>query len=271
MDQLRVDLLDIIADDWPMTCRQVFYQAVSAGIIEKTEGEYKNTVIRLLGEMRRSGDLPYRWIADNTRWMRKPTTHDSIEAALHNAAISYRRSLWRDQPDYVELWSEKDTLAGSLYQITAEWDIPLMVTKGYPSITYLYEAAENIADQGKPTTIYYCGDHDPSGQDIERFAREQLAIMAPDAHIDFRRLAVLPDQIEEYQLPLRPTKKTDSRSKGFEGGSVELDAIAPRELRRIVRAAIERHVDTDLHVRTLQIEDAERATMKRIAQRGLVA
>lgn len=267
MDAKRAGLRELLENDWPMTCRQTFYRAVSAGLVEKTEGAYKNTVIRLLVEMRRSGEIPYNRIADNTRWMRKPQSHDSLEAALHNAAISYRRSVWNDQPEYVELWSEKDALAGVIYEVTAEWDVPLLVTRGYPSITYLYEAAANIAAQGKPATIYYCGDHDPSGIDIERFAREQIVAMAPDVKVRFQRLAVLPEQIDEYDLPLRPTKKTDSRSKNFRGGSVEVDAIPPRELRRIVRDAIESHVDPDVHARMRQNEQQERDTLRTIAAR----
>jgi hypothetical protein len=54
--------------------RGVFYQAVTRGLVAKTEAEYKRTVIRLLGIMRREGELPYGWIADETRWMRKPAS-----------------------------------------------------------------------------------------------------------------------------------------------------------------------------------------------------
>jgi hypothetical protein len=55
-----------------MTVRQGFYREVGAGIVAKTENEYKRTVLRLLVETRRKDRIPYSWIADNTRWMRKP-------------------------------------------------------------------------------------------------------------------------------------------------------------------------------------------------------
>jgi hypothetical protein len=32
--------------------------------------------------MRRARELPYDWLADNTRWQRKPRTFDSVEDAL---------------------------------------------------------------------------------------------------------------------------------------------------------------------------------------------
>src|SRR5579884_1723964 len=135
-------LYETLAEDNPMTVRQVFYQLVSRGVIAKTETEYKATVGRLLTDMRRAGEIPFGWIADNTRWMRKPGTYSSMEQALQRTAEAYRRSLWDNQGVYVEVWLEKDALAGVLYRATESWDVPLMVTRGYPSLSYLYDAAE---------------------------------------------------------------------------------------------------------------------------------
>ena len=162
-----------------MTVRQVFYQAVSAGLIAKTEREYKNSIVRLLGKMRILGDIPWGWIADSTRWMRKPQTFSSLEAALERTARTYRRALWDTQPVHVEVWSEKDALAGVLYEETERWDVPLMVTRGYPSLSYLYEAAEAVEAEEKPTFVYYFGDYDPSGLDISRNVEERLREFAP--------------------------------------------------------------------------------------------
>jgi hypothetical protein len=59
--------------------------------------------------------------------------------------------------------------------------------------------------------------------------------MARANTVHFKRLAVLPGQITEWNLPTRPTKTSDSRSRNFGGDvSVELDAIEPDRLRSIV-------------------------------------
>src|SRR4051812_14932616 len=63
-------IISVLTEENPMTVRQVFYQLVSRGAISKSEAEYKQTVIRLLTNLRRSGRVPFDWIADNTRWMR---------------------------------------------------------------------------------------------------------------------------------------------------------------------------------------------------------
>ena len=106
-----------------------------------------------------------------------------------------------------------------LYPITAQYDVPLMVTRGYPSLTFLHSAAEGILAEDKPAFLYYLGDHDPSGVHIPQKVESDLREMACGAQIHFERIAVNVDQIEAWNLPTRPTKKTDSRSKAFRGAS----------------------------------------------------
>lgn len=118
---------------------------------------------------------------------------------------------------------------------------------------------------GKPCYIYQFGDHDPSGVAIAESIERRLREFAPTAAIHFYRVAVTPEQIEQYDLPTRPTKKTDSRAKGWIGGSVELDAIPPAELREIVQWCIERHIDAEALAALELTEDAERETIRHIA------
>jgi hypothetical protein len=197
--------------------------------------------------------------------MRKPRTYTGLHAMLKQTAEFYRRALWDDQDVYVEVWLEKDALAGVVYDITGEYDVPLMVTRGYSSLSFLHSAAETIADQQKPAYLYYFGDWDPSGKDINRAVEAGLREMAPDAEIYFHRVAVTEAQIEGLHLPTRPTKKTDSRARNFRGESVELDAMPPDYLRALVLSVIESHIDQDHLERLRTIEQAERATLDRIA------
>src|SRR5262245_57882004 len=91
----RAALLDIIEAGRPMTVWQVFYQATVHDLVEKAERGYRNVQTDLT-VMRRTGELPYDWLADNTRWERKPLSFDSIEQALRDTAQFYRKSLWID-------------------------------------------------------------------------------------------------------------------------------------------------------------------------------
>jgi len=261
---VRDAIIDVTNGYRRMTVRQVYYQLVTRGVIEKTEQEYKGTVCRLLAEMRRDGTIPYSKIADNTRWMRKPDTYSGLEQMLAHTRDVYRRAIWDEQDAYTEVWLEKEALAGVLVDVTAKWDVPLMVTRGYPSLSYVHSAAQAIAAQGKPAFLYYFGDRDPSGVDIDRFVEEQILEMAPGVDLHFERVAVTEAQLEELQLPTRPTKKTDSRSKSFKGESVEVDAIDPDTLCEICEACITRHVDQDAYDRMIEVEDAERDTLARM-------
>jgi hypothetical protein len=251
----------------PMTVRQVFYLMTTQGVVAKTEKEYKQTVGRLLLQMRVAGDIPFHWIADNTRWMRKPRTFSSMDEALRQTAQTYRRALWDEQEVYVEVWIEKDALAGVLLEETEPWDVPLMVSRGFSSITYLYEAAMSIKAQDKPAFLYYFGDHDPSGVHIDRSIERRLREFAPDAEIHFERVAVRPEQITAWDLPTRPTKKSDSRSKTFQGDSVEVDAIPPEQLRQLVHDCIVQHVDHHALSAVQAVEACERSLLFRLGRR----
>ncbi|MEK1930847.1 MAG: hypothetical protein AAAC47_13920, partial [Pararhizobium sp.] len=235
----RAALFDIIKAGRPMTVRQVFYQATVYGLVEKAETGY-GKVQDDLKKMRRSGWLPYDWLTDSTRWQRKQRSFDTLQDALDHTAAFYRRSLWTDADCQVEIWLEKDALAGVVVPITHHWDVPLMVARGYASLSFLHSAAQDLSADGRPAYIYHLGDYDPSGVNAGEKIEETLRDMAKDVVIHFERLAVTPEQITGMNLPTRPTKKSDTRSKNFGSNiSVELDAIPPHALRSLVNDAIE--------------------------------
>src|SRR5207244_1489510 len=127
-------LYTIVLEMRPMTVRQVFYQATVRGIVEKSEAGYTKVQTDLV-LMRRAGLMPYGWLADNTRWQRKPDTFNSPEEALAETARFYRKALWADAGAYVEVWLEKDALSGVVYPVTELYDVPLMVARGYASLS----------------------------------------------------------------------------------------------------------------------------------------
>jgi len=247
----------------PMIVRQVFYQASVRGIVDKSESGYTKVQTDLV-QMRRAGVLPYDWLADNTRWQRKPNTFTSVQEALEETARFYRKALWADADAYVELWLEKDALAGVVYPITSMYDVPLMVARGYASLSFLHSAAEYINSLDVPTYIYHFGDFDPSGVNAGEKIEQTLREMAPDAEIYFERVAVTREQITAWNLPTRPTKKTDSRAKNFGDVSVELDAIEPDQLRDLVEQAIQRHLPAHQFRILKEAEASERELLTRL-------
>jgi hypothetical protein len=257
--------------DKPVTVRQTFYQLTVAGAVPKTEAQGYRPVQRQLVEMRRDGLIPYNWIADNTRWMRKPTSFANLSDFFERSAHFFRQDLWIDADAYLEIWIEKDALAGTVDPVTEEYDVPLMVARGFASESFLYSTAENIVASNKPAFVYHLGDFDPSGwaasRDIDGRLGDLVERLGGDpGGVAFKRLAVHPAQIASWNLPTRPTKETDTRCQGFyaEHGdgapSVELDAIHPDHLRALVRDAIERHIDP----RRLALLRDEEATAREV-------
>jgi hypothetical protein len=255
-----------------MTVRQVFYQLVARGVIEKSEEQYQSTVIRLMTEMRLSGDLPFDWVVDESRRVRVTETYDNIQQALEQTAKFYRRSVLEQSADYVEVWVEKDALAGVMWDVTSDYDVPLMVSRGMPSLTFLHGSAlaiQRAAERGKQAYIYQFGDHDPSGVLIPQVIKRRLTEMceqhygvnAPVPTVE--RVALTEKQIGRYHLPTRPTKRDGNRhAAGFVGRSVELDALTPRVLRDMVRKVIERHISPAATMALRVAEDSERELLR---------
>jgi hypothetical protein len=260
---IRDAICDIVAADPPMTVRQVFYQLVARSVIEKTDEEYQGTVIRLMTEMRLDCSIPFS--SDETRRVRITQTFESVADAVAHTAKFYRRSALAQSDDYVEVWLEKDALAGVLWDVTSDYDVPLMVSRGMPSLTFLYGSACEIlraAQNGKQTFIYQFGDHDPSGvlipETIERRLSELCQRLDCSPPI-VERAALTEEQIERFALPTRPTKRrSNSHARQFTGESVELDALPPTELRAMVAEVIERHVSPTKMTMLRVAEESER-------------
>ena len=162
---------------------------------------------------------------------------------------------------HVEVWSEKDAIRGVVYPVTAQYDVPLMIARGYSSETFLQQTAEEITEHGKTAAIYQLGDHDRDGVRAWQAIQKRLRAFVPDdIELKFDHIAVTPEQITEYKLPTRPDK-TDS---GF-GPCVEVDAIASSILRELVTDAIERWIDPDALRLTKIAEASEREVLTRIA------
>ena len=212
----REALLDIIDDGKPMTVRQVFYQATVRGLVEKAESRYAKVQTDLT-VMRRAGISPTtgspttpagnasraRSTASRKRSRRPPS---SIASACGPTPISTSRSGWRRTRSRAS-----STRSPSMY------DVPLMVARGYASLSFLYNAAEYINTLDVPAYIYHLGDFDPSGVNAGEKIEETLQELAPDAEIYFERIAVTPEQIERMGPADPPDQNLRHSLKRFWG------------------------------------------------------
>jgi hypothetical protein len=251
----------------PVTVRQLFYAATVAGVpgITKDDNGYNKVQTQVL-DLRRTGRLPYWCIADLTRFFRGVATYDGVDDAIRETAKYYRKALWRDKDFRLEFWLEKDALAGCVQPVTEKYAVPLMVTRGFTSETFAYEAAENFDAAGKPVFVYHLGDFDRSGQDAANDLERKLLAYTKTVHVEFARLAVTLSDIERHNLPTRePKRKTTADKRWPHDFACELDAMPPDMLRRYVEFVCRHHLPDSEMAELLAAEESERALLHGLA------
>jgi len=247
----------ILGIENPMTIRQLFYRLVSVGAMANSRADYQRLSV-VMSKARNDDRCDFDWIVDRSRPEYSPNVFK--DAAGYGRCIqrSYRKDYWALQPNHVELWSEKDSVIGSIEGLTDKLGITVRVGRGFLSTTRIYEIARRFHALKKPITVFYIGDHDPSGREIEVNAWKRVA-----EYVDFdlKRLAIHREDIAEWNLPPLRIKDADTRSKQFrvEHGEdcVELDALPVTELRRRIQQAVEEKMDRPAWDRAVTVEAVE--------------
>ena len=270
--ELDNHLLAIADKEKPTSIRGMYYMALGAGLIDKDAQGQRNNYMRVqrrLLQMRRSGRLPYSWITDGSRTIYGYERYEDLEAFADHAASIYRKDYWMDSPVRVEVWVEKDAMAGKLKPVVRdEFGLGLYVSRGFASETYLQKAGDHIRSGGRPTYVYLLTDFDASGMNIAQTVERELIKQASPTEVMVERIAATPEQIDEYGLITQPVTRTDTRAHRFierhGTETVELDAIPAPEIRRLVRAAIERHMDPRRLEMLRMIEQEEREGIRKL-------
>lgn len=229
-----------------ITVRQLYYQLVSRGFIENSIKAYKN-MDRVLTIARKEGTINPFALVDRSKPLIKQPSWNGLKEFVETVRESYKRTVWDSQPEYVEVWVEKDALAGVLQPITNYYDVFLAVGRGYQSFTNKVEAAKRFEEYSdRNVTILYFGDFDPTGMDINRDIFDQMETLC-SVDVRVERISLTPEQIKVYNLPSIPLKKTDTRTAAhvaeYGDVAVELDALPPNVLAELVKTSINQHLD----------------------------
>ena len=257
---------------YKLTLRQLYYQLVSRDVIPNKQREYAN-LSSLLTDARMCGLVDWNAIEDRLRRPEVPSSWDSPEDALESLAGQYEKPRQAGQDVYVEVWVEKDALSGVLSRVTEKYHIPILVNRGYSSASAMYEAYKRFAARKRKTIrILYLGDYDPSGIDMIRDVRDRILEFFGGASIDFEVLpiALTRAQINQYDPPENPAKRTDSRFEKFSAehgdSSWEVDALRPEVLDQILTDAIEELIDVAMYETVVAEEEAEVAKLRSLTQ-----
>jgi hypothetical protein len=274
-----LDTADLICADYArqgyrLTLRQLYYQFVARNSFpdawfvtlpdgSRTKNHDKN--YKRLGELvssgRISGMIDWAHITDTGRSPSGGDSgYDSPGDLVATDAAAYRVEHWTGQPEYTEVWVEKEALHDVISQAARRWDVTSFACKGYTSQSAMHDAAIRFrlkAREGKKCTLIHLGDHDPSGIDMTRDIEDRLALFRASITVD--RIALNMDQIERLNPPPSPAKVTDSRAteyiENYGEDSWELDAIEPAELDSLVENAILEHLDQGMREARIAVEE----------------
>lgn len=295
---------DYAAQGYDLTLRQLYYQFVARGYIANKQTEYKR-LGSIVNDARLAGLIDWDFVVDRTRNL-SDLPHWSSPASIVDAvARQFRMEKWKTQPNRVEVWVEKEALAGVVERICHELDVPFFACRGYVSQSELWSAGQRLGGYlraGQNVTVLHLGDHDPSGLDMTRDNRERLNdFVVTDAHYDLghvlpsstmtseirramnehygpgcdrvevNRIALNMDQIEEFNPPPNPAKLTDSRVgpylEEFGDESWELDALPPDVLAGLIRENVEELLDDDAWETAVDEEELHRRLLAAASDR----
>jgi hypothetical protein len=174
---------EVLRREHPMTIRQLFYRLVSAGVIENCMADYRR-VSAVMTDARERAEISWGWIVDRSRPTYSSSTWSSLEDYGEVVASSYRRDYWQNQSRHVVIVVEKDAIVGSIQPIADRYGVTIRTLRGFSSATVAHEIAAEFRElegAGKQIHALFLGDHDPSGQAIERDVAQRIeGFMAGD-------------------------------------------------------------------------------------------
>lgn len=261
----------------------------------------------IINDARLAGLFDWEYIIDRTRNLEKRSTWSSPAALLDDAAKQYLTDTWGAQKRRIEVWIEKDAAIGVVEHVCHLNNVPFFSCRGYTSQSEMWAAAQRIGENlrnGEKTLIVHIGDHDPSGLDmtdditdrLNRFMhidwvneflhpgvtrgyirndmREQMrekgcTIEDDELPFEVRRIALTIEQIEQYNPPPNPAKKTDARYQKYQertglDESWELDALEPAVVEELIQGEIDAFRDDEAFGRAEMTQEKDRAILKSV-------
>lgn len=259
-----------VAQGYDLTLRQLYYQFVSRDLIPNRQSEYKR-LGRIINDARLAGLIDWEHIVDRTRETTLYSAWENPADIIATSAQQYAIDRWEDQPNHVEVWIEKDALAGVFERVCREFQVPLLSCRGYTSQSTMWYSAQRLRRHAelddKTIVVLHFGDHDPSGIDMTRDIQERLELFRVD--LEVRRLALNMDQVNKYNPPPNPAKETDSRCAGYIDAygdeSWELDALEPDVLADLVRRNVTKLLDKRAWKASGERQERERQLLTKVS------
>lgn len=271
LDQAQA-VLDEYRKYWPLTIRQIFYRMVGAHGYDKSEGAY-NRLCHHLANARRARLIPFSAIRDDgvrTYHRDHFDNRDDFLGHVRGMGKRYTRNKLAGQDVHIEVWCEAAGMLPQIDDMAEPFSVRAYSSGGFDSLTAKKDLADRIVRIEKPAVILHLGDCDPSGEGIfDNVAQDVTAFVEADrphglVTVDFHRIALTREQVAAYDLPTAPAKVTDSRSKSWDGGTCQLEALPPNVIAEILKKALWEHIDPTRYLEDCDAEKADRAAINQL-------
>ena len=255
----------------PVTGRQIYYRLIANGTITNKSKNASKSLSDLIAKARRAGVISFDDIRDDGVSRKNCLGYDSeseLRAAVDYTIKSGAIKIREYQPISQYVLCEAAGMIPQIAKAAVSYGADVLSSGGFNSLTAKHDLAMEIVATGKPVLIWHLGDYDPSGVHVfQSLVEDMIAFIEADGgEVSFQRLAVTPDQIEAYDLPMQPTNDKDARA--FDGrGIVQCEALPPDVLVRIVQDALASYFDQDADDR--RKDHAEELKQKRLSDYGI--
>jgi hypothetical protein len=252
----------------PNTSRGLMYILKNQNILVKTD---YNQLIVHLRDWRKDGRISWDQIADGSGrgvindfsdFQDPEEFVNSQVNFLRNGGRYYQRYLntewrWHGQPHYIEIWSEKHAIVGTIAELVKDRYVRVSFNKGNPGWGYMHENRIRLLNKlyyyddekkerhRRNIHIWYLGDYDKYGRHMDLELEGQLKFFSLWNFVEFKRIGLLYEQIQEYGLPTN-----FATGEGYEVDA--LNAFDPDAFRGLIEEHIDPYFDEKIHERLLE-------------------
>jgi len=265
------------AGEIPAAIRFAFYAleqlgVVSKAVLERADGKKGRRPDQDLSEafthLRDHGIIPWGWVRDDRRSLSVWRYAATVAAYLSDSINDARIDVWGGEPPPIIL-CESAAVAGVLEQLAAAYLCPISglsgMTNGFLRTVVAPQILDDTNDVPWRQRILYLGDWDFSGGQIEQSTRRILEEACAD-DLDWQRVGLTEDQVDQYDLRRLVIHKTDKRHarRGCcPHPAVEAEALGQTTIRRIIEDRLADIVPTDIN-EVLEREQDERVEAREL-------
>lgn len=275
--QKTIALIDaairILAEIQPASIRAVCYRLFTERLIDSMAKAHTNRVSYLLARAREAGTVPWEWVVDETREAERISSWRDVAEFGDVVKRAYRRDYWGMQPQWIEVWSEKGTVRGTLAPVLNKFGITFRVMHGHGSATAVHGVAEETSESDKVLTVLYVGDWDPSGMHMSEVDLPER-LLRYGGNVELVRVAIAKqDTTRKAAVPFFSArdKERDPRYRwfieNFGERCHEVDALSPVIVRSRIENEVLARLDLDAWNHSIEIEAAEINSMNELMAR----